>query len=83
MTPEQLKTASISQIARAIQNDCGDKMPRGASPYVQAMLTMEKASDSFGLDDGESIINYALCNLQSWRGQTARDCKAELKRRVK
>lgn len=83
MTPEQLKTASISSIAAFIKKDCKGKVPFGAVPYVAAMLTMEKITDNYGLDDGKSIVNYALCNLQSWKGENARNVKNELKKRAK
>jgi hypothetical protein len=36
-------------------------------------------SDSYGYDDGDSIVRYALSNLTSWRGEDARRIKVELK----
>ena len=83
MTPEQLKTASISSIAAFIKKDCKGKEPFGAVPYVDAMACMNTVDDKYGLDDGKSIVNYALCNLQTWKGENARNVKNELKKRAK
>jgi hypothetical protein len=82
MNAETIKTASISSIATFIVKDChrqGKLVPPAARPYISAMICMDKISDSYGFDDGKSIVNYALCNLQNWRGENARMVKAHLK----
>lgn len=50
-----------------------------AKPYLEAMQEIETMSDSFGADSAKSIILYFLSNAQSFRGEKARELKAELK----
>jgi hypothetical protein len=51
----------------------------GAVPYLAAMQTLSNIHDSYGYDDGKSIVLYFLSNATAWRGETARRVKAELK----
>lgn len=86
MNPEQLKTASIAEIARFIRNDCtsqGKRIPFGAVPYLTAMGCMQTVNDSYGCDDGRGIVAYALGNLTGWKGENARNAKKELNSRIK
>lgn len=53
-----------------------------ALPYLDAMLVLDNTSQYYGMDSGDSIVRYALSNLTSWRGDTARTVKAELKRHL-
>jgi hypothetical protein len=55
----------------------------GAVPYLNAMLSLGSASDSYGHDDARSIINYFLCNASTFRGPEAKALKAELKAHLK
>ncbi len=55
----------------------------GAVPYLQAMRFLHKPSDAYGYDDGRSIVMYFLANANTWRGDTARRVKAELKALLK
>jgi len=50
-----------------------------AVPYLQAMRTLGSINDNYGYDSGDSIVRYFLANAQTWRGDTARRVKAELK----
>jgi hypothetical protein len=50
-----------------------------AGPYVTALLSMSSIRDGYGSDDGAGVVLYALSNLRSYRGDTARRVKAELK----
>lgn len=69
---------TLSQIAREIRSDW--KNPYfGATPYLEAMSCLNKPSERYGQDTGYSIIRYFLANSQSWRGETARRVKAELR----
>lgn len=54
-----------------------------AGPYVDAMLTMDSVNEDYHADSGKSVVLYGLGNLKSWRGDTARRIKAELKAMVK
>lgn len=51
----------------------------GAVPYLEAMLSLNTMTDKYGADDAESIVLYFLANATSWRGEKARQIKAELK----
>lgn len=55
----------------------------GAIPYLAAMADLDTVNDNYGLDSGKSIVNYFLANAQTWRGEMAKQVKAELKRRLK
>jgi hypothetical protein len=82
---------SIHTIACEIQNDMDhlastakkpvhwtEKYPY-AVPYVSAMLTMHKISDSYYLDSGREIVQRFLCNASQWKGEKAKAIKLELK----
>ena len=69
---------NINVIAREIQQDW--KQPNyAAMPYLNAMTCMSKMDDDFYYDNGRSVILYFLSNATTWRGETARRIKAELK----
>lgn len=55
----------------------------GAVPYLQAMLQLSSIRDNYGFDNAKSVILYFLSNAATWRGETARRIKAELKAIVK
>lgn len=55
----------------------------GAIPYLRAMMTMDKISGAYGYDSGQSIVLYFLANAATWRGDTARRVKAELRAMLK
>lgn len=54
-----------------------------AKPYLSAMRCLSSVNDSYGYDDGKSVVLYFLSNAGSWRGDDARRIKAELKALVK
>ena len=69
----------LSQIAREIESECSTKdWYVYAEAYVTPMKSLESLSDRFYEDSAESIVMYALANLTSWRGESARRIKAEL-----
>jgi hypothetical protein len=68
----------IHQIAAEIAQDW-DPPYFGAVPYIRAMASVSKLSDAYGADDGEYLVRYFLGNAGTWRGETARRIKAELK----
>ena len=65
-------------IAREIKSDW-KKMYFGAVPYVDAMMELDSITDIYYFDDAKSIVLYFLANASSWRGDTAKRIKAELK----
>lgn len=75
-------TRPLHEIADEIRKDW-KQVNYAAKPYLEAMSQLDKASDSYGSDSGMSIILYFLNNSSSWRGETAKRIKAELKRMVR
>jgi hypothetical protein len=73
---------SLSQIAAEIDHDW-DRVNYAARPYLEAMSEMSDVSDNYMHDDGVSIVLRFLGNATSWRGETARRVKAELKEMLK
>jgi hypothetical protein len=79
-TTTDLSTLSIAGLAQVIKKDW-KKVYFGAVPYLNAMCLLNHISDTYGLDDCKDIVLYFLSNAQSWRGETAKAVKAELKKR--
>ena len=69
---------SIDTIARDISRDW-TKPYFGAVPYLEAMHSLQTIRDKYYYDDAESVVRYFLANANSWKGETARAIKAELK----
>jgi len=73
-----MTTRPLYDIAREIENDW--KRPYfGAIPYIAAMASLDSINDDYGADSGKSVVLYFLSNATTWRGETARRVKAELK----
>lgn len=68
----------LSTIAREIMADWR-KPYFGAIPYLQAMECLDDVSDTYGADDARGIVAYFLSNASTWKGETARRIKKELK----
>lgn len=71
-------TRSICAIAQDITRDWKN-VNYAARPYLDAMYTLSAISDRYYMDSGESIVRYFLSNATAWRGDKAREIKAELK----
>jgi hypothetical protein len=70
---------ALNEIASEIESECGNKdWYVYAEAYVTPMKSLTSLSDTYGADSAQSIVLYALSNLTSWRGETARRIKAEL-----
>lgn len=67
----------VSEIAYDIQNNW-KPVHAYAAPYVSAMRELIKITDKYILDSGSSVIAYALANMNTWRGEKAREVKHEL-----
>jgi hypothetical protein len=78
-------TRPINEIAREILADWGgwNKVYFGAVPYLEAMLRLNSVDDSYGVEDGKTQVIYFLSNAMTWRGETARRVKKELKAMIK
>lgn len=68
----------INVIADEIARDWKTLSPY-ARPYLEAMHQLRSINDRFYSDDARGIVLYFLSNAGSWRGDTARRVKAELK----
>ncbi len=75
-------TRPLYTIASEIRADW-KKIYFGAVPYLQAMETLDKITDSYIYDSGQEIVMYFLANAQTWRGETAKRIKAELNSMLK
>jgi hypothetical protein len=86
MTPTNetpLNQLTLSQLAIRIKKDWKE-VHFAAKPYLSAMLTMDSiVPTNYGYDSGKSMVLYFLSNSQTWKGETAREIKKELKRRAK
>lgn len=51
----------------------------GAVPYLNAMAQLSSIEEDFHADSARSVVAYFLSNAQTWRGETAKRIKAELK----
>lgn len=75
-------TRSINIIARDISSDWA-KPYFGAVPYLDAMRHLDTMRDKYYYDDASDIVRYFLANANTWKGETARAIKAELKAMLK
>lgn len=74
---------SLRAIGTEIFRDWKTMRERGenhpAHPYADAMRALDKVTDSYALDSGETIVRYFLANAGGWRGPVAQRVKAELR----
>jgi hypothetical protein len=77
-TTETPAQRPLREIAAEIQENWKN-VYFGAVPYLDAMGGLEAIDGYFGVDDARTIVRYFLSNAATWRGETARRVKAELK----
>ena len=70
---------NLASIAAEISRDLGAKVNFAAKPYLSAMRGMDSIHDNYGADSDKSVVLYFLANAATWRGDTAKRVKAELK----
>lgn len=75
-------TRSLNTIAHDIRVDWA-KPYFGAVPYLDAMETLSTMRDTYYYDDASDIVRYFLANATTWKGETARAIKAELRAMLK
>ena len=68
----------VYAIASEIRKDW-KKVNYAAKPYLEAMASLGDINDSYGYDSGKGIVRYFLSNASTWRGDTAKRIKSELK----
>lgn len=73
----------IYEIAREIRKDWGAKVNFAAEPYLEAMECLDSIDDNYYFDSAKSVVLYFLSNASTWRGETAKRIKAELKEMCK
>lgn len=77
-----LENKTVWEIALIIRKDW--KKPYfGAVPYLEAMNSLDKVTDSYIMDSGKSIVAYFLANAGTWRGEIAREVKKHLNKLIK
>jgi hypothetical protein len=69
-------------IAKEIKKDW-IKPNYAAKPYLDAMQSLESINDNYGWDSAKTIVLYFLSNASTWKGETAKRIKAELKQLAK
>lgn len=77
--PANKQTRPLYEVAEDIRRTWGAKVKYSAKPYLDAMSDMDKVSDPYGFDSGDSVVRYFLSNATGWRGEDAKRIKAELK----
>jgi hypothetical protein len=80
--PKMKNPRKISKIAEEIAKDWRN-IRWSAEPYLQIMFVIESINDIYGSTNGKNIILRFLCNAATWRGETAKRIKKELKEMVK
>lgn len=75
-------TRRLSAIARDIRADWKN-VYFGAKPYLDAMGTLTSINDSYYHDSAKSVVLYFLANANTWRGETAKRIKTELKAMIR
>lgn len=76
------QTRPLYEIAADIRKDWGAKVNFAAKPYIDAMDSLTSINDNYGWDSGSTIVRYFLSNASTWRGETAKTIKKELKSMV-
>ena len=75
-------TRSLNTIANNIRKDW-TKPNFAAKPYLDAMQSLDAITDKYYYDNASDIVRYFLSNATTWKGETARAIKAELKSMLK
>lgn len=78
LTKTVTKHRNIDVIALDIIKDWNN-IKYKAKPYLQVMLSLETITDTYMYDSARSIVAYFLSNAGSYRGELAKQYKAELK----
>ena len=77
------ETRSLSTTASEIRKDwkatAKNGIYFGAVPYLDATSSLDSIDDKYGMDSAKSIVLYFLSNASTYRGDTAKRIKAELK----
>ena len=80
-----LQTRPLNVIAAEIRSDWrnqGKGIYFGAKPSLEAMETLNSIEDMYYDDTAKSVVCYFLSNATTYRGETAKRVKVELKKMV-
>ena len=80
-TTNKVQNRPLYEIARDIRKNW-EKPYFGAKPYIDAMAALDSINDNYGWDSAASIVRYFLANASTWKGETAKTIKNELKAMV-
>lgn len=72
----------IREVAREIKREWKN-VNFGAKPYLDAMLSLTDKDSTYGYDSAKLIVLYFLSNASTFRGDKAKEIKAELKAIIK
>ena len=72
----------IYEIAREIRKDWKN-VNFAAKPYLDVMLYLDSIDEMYYFDSARDIVLRFLCNAGTWRGETAKRIKSELKEMCK
>jgi hypothetical protein len=76
-----LTKLSIAALFRIVKSDW--KKPYfGAVPYIDALITCQSMDSVYGVETARDLVPYFLANANTWRGETAKAVKLELKSRL-
>jgi ATP-dependent Zn protease len=73
-----VKDRDLNTIAREIARDW-TKPYFGAVPYLTAMRSLAHLGEMYYEDTAQSVVLYFLANANTWKGETARRIKKELR----
>jgi hypothetical protein len=76
--PASAQRRPLHVIAAEIREDWG-QVHYTAEPYLEAMERLDKITDNYFDDDAKGIVIRFVGNAGSWRGEKAREIKAELR----
>lgn len=72
-------TENTRRPLNVIRKDWGVKTSYAARPYLVAMGRCNDIAGGYFNDTAASVVRYFLSNAATWRGETAKRIKAELK----
>lgn len=81
-----MPASAQKRMLRTIAEDIDEAWPNphySAVPYLDAMRQLNHITDHYFDDDAKSVVLYFLNNAKTWRGDKAREIKAELRAMVK
>lgn len=78
--PEHRPLYLIAREIRADWSTRGKGVNYAAKPYLDAMLELDQITDRYIMDSARDIVLRFLGNASSWRGDKAREIKAELRK---